>query len=203
MELCVSDAPPKSGERALDTSWAELVCLVAGRDQEALACLYDLSSPYVYGLILRIVGDRPVAEEVTLDVYTQVWNQASDFQSGRGAVSTWLLTLARSRAIDWLRSRAGQARRRELALDEKAPWPDLGPSPEAVSAEARRRRIILGALASLEPKQREAIELAYFSGLSHREIAAHLDQPLGTVKTRIRLALSRLREQLQPYGEAI
>lgn len=174
---------------------------VAQLDQSALARLYDLFSPVVFGLTLKIVGDRPAAEEVTLDVYTQIWNTAGQYEAVRGSASSWLLLIARSRAIDYLRSRRRREQDRQQPLDETvAQYADTRPNPEQSSLAAGRHRIIRAALESLDPKQRKVIDLAFFCGWSHSEIASGLGQPLGTVKTRIRLGMSRLQELPQPYS---
>jgi len=154
-------------------------------------------------LRIDVVGDRATAEEVTLDVYTQVWRTAVQYRTERGSPSTWLLMLARSRAIDCLRSRAWRDHNREQPLEATVTeFADSTPTPEQISVQAAHRRMVQSALASLDPKPREAILLSFFSGLSHTEIAARLGQPLGTVKTRIRLGMVRLREVLQPQGGA-
>jgi RNA polymerase sigma-70 factor (ECF subfamily) len=175
--------------------WGTLIEQIARGDAAALAALYDGTSALVNGLALRILHDPGAAEEVTLDVYLQVWRQAQRYDAARGAPLAWLLTLARSRAID--RRRAGVGRRCEseplaTAMAFAAP----GPCPEEDSAAAERGRLIRRALAGLAVDQRKTIELAYFAGLSHAEIARTLGEPLGTVKTRIRLGMMRLRESL-------
>jgi RNA polymerase sigma-70 factor (ECF subfamily) len=157
--------------------------------------LYDGTHPLVYGLALRILGDVADAEEVALDVYTQVWRTAGNFDPRRGSVSAWLVTLARSRAIDRLRSAAAR-RQREESRPELPEAPAAARSPEEASLLGQRRVRVRAALARLLPEQREAIELAFFSGLTHSELAARLGQPLGTVKTRIRLGMMKLRELL-------
>jgi RNA polymerase sigma-70 factor (ECF subfamily) len=173
-----------------------LIERIAGGDEAALAELYDATSRQVYGLALRVLGDPSAAEDVTLEVFTQVWRTASSYDMGRGTPFGWLLTMTRSRAIDRIRSDA-QARKREEPLEfVEGTEGDPGPSPEANVAEAERRRIVRDALAVLSPEQRQVVELAYFGGLSHSEIAAELNQPIGTVKTRIRLAMQRLRDAL-------
>ena len=138
-----------------------------------------------------------------LEVYLQVWRTAQSFDAARGTVSSWLVTLVRSRAIDWLRSR--QARRANLSqpLDDALILRDHRPDPEQVNQEADRARFIREAMAGLAPEQRKAIELAYFSGLSQSEIAAQTGLPLGTIKTRIRLGMIQLRELLGPYAEGL
>ena len=179
--------------------WAGLVRRTAGGDREALAALYDGTSSLVYGLVLRIVRDEGAAEEVTGDVYMQVWRQAVRFDAERGTALRWLLTVARSRAIDRLRSRRAQSKESET-LDAIAHVSTDEPSPEDRSWETQRRRLVEGALAVLSPDQRRAIELAYWGGLSHSEVAETLGEPLGTVKTRIRVGMSKLRDTLDRLG---
>jgi RNA polymerase sigma-70 factor (ECF subfamily) len=174
-----------------------LIARTAQGDQTALAQLYDETNTLVYSLALRILGDQYAAEDVTIEVYTQVYRQAACYDASRGTPSAWLLTLTHSRAIDRLRSETLR-RKREESLDEAAPIASSIADPAQCNATAELRRIVHSALATLTPEQREAIEIAYFSGLSHREIAAKLGQPLGTVKTRIRTGMMLLREQLAP-----
>jgi RNA polymerase sigma-70 factor (ECF subfamily) len=181
-----------------DAAWTALLARMAAGEQAALAELYDATSHIVFALALRIVVERTLAEEVVLDVYTHAWRAAASYEPARGTPSAWLLTLARSRAIDALR-----ARKRERAtepLEAAEAMPADGPGPEELSVAEERRHHIGRALAHLNCDQRQAIELAYFSGLSHGEIADRLGAPLGTVKTRIRLGMLRLRELLQPHA---
>jgi RNA polymerase sigma-70 factor, ECF subfamily len=186
-----------------DREWESLVARLAEGDQHGLARLYDSTKRIVYGLALRILRDSASAEDVTIEVYLQAWRTAGSYDPKRGTVSSWLVTLTRSRAIDCLRSR--KARRAELEenVDEVLNLHDSRPSPELASIQAGRSSIVQKAMADLSPDQREAIELAYFSGLSHTEIAVHMNLPLGTVKTRIRNGMLRLRKLLGPYAEGL
>ena len=177
----------------------ELLLLIKGvmdQDQHAMARLYDATSRLVYGLVLRIVGDPSAAEEVLVDVYMQAWRQASRYSEDRGSPMAWLTTIARSRALDRLRSGSQDKQRSqplELVGHQTA---SIGADHAAMASELQK--IVHRALDSLSPEQREVIELAYYRGLSHREIATELGQPLGTVKTRTRLGMIKLREMLKP-----
>lgn len=184
-------------------SLAAVVAQVAQGDERSLGQLYDRTSRLVYGLALRILGDAGAAEDVTMEVFMQVWRTAESYQAGRGSVSAWLVTLARSRSIDWLRSKRGRSQELEHPLDEVTGLQDSRPTPESTSIVAGRTRIVHGAMAGLPAEQRHVIELAFFSGLSHSEIAHRVALPLGTVKTRIRLGMLRLRELLGPYAEGL
>lgn len=177
-----------------------LIGRAARGDESALASLYDSTAALVNGLALRILRDRGAAEEVTGDVYLQVWRQAVRYDESRGSALSWLLTLARTRAIDRLRSGANQRARTE-PLRAAFAIPSTAPDPEEHSHLSQRRRIVQQVLAQLPAEQRRAIELGYFGGLSHSEIAASLGEPLGTVKTRIRLGMLRLREGLAAAGK--
>jgi RNA polymerase sigma-70 factor (ECF subfamily) len=182
-----------------ELAWKEYVGRAADGDQSGLADLYDESSSLVYSVALRMLGHREDAEEVTLDVYTQVWRTAASYDPSRGTVAAWLVTQARSRAIDRMRARGGRMEREQPMVK----FFDLeadAPSPEQESEAGQRRRRLLAALATLAPEQREAIQLAFFSDLTHGELASHLGQPLGTVKSRIRLGMIKLREQLELYA---
>jgi len=170
---------------------------VADGDQSALTRLYDATSRLVFGLVVRILSDRSAAEEVLLDVYTQVWRQASTYDSKRGAPLAWIMTIARSRAIDRLRSGKQEQLHKE-PLDNVGELRSKAQSPEEATEISERQKIVRAALDTLSAEQREVIELAYFSGLSHSEIALRLGQPLGTVKTRTRLGMMKLRELLRP-----
>jgi RNA polymerase sigma-70 factor, ECF subfamily len=183
--------------RARDQRLADLIARIAQGDQMALATLYDETSPLVYSLALRILRDQYAAEDVTIDVYTQVHGQASRYDPSRGNPSTWLLTLTRSRAIDRLRVE-NLRRGREEPLAEAPELASLAVDPEECSVTTEVRHIVQRGLAMLPPEQREVIEIAYYAGLSHSEIAAQLGQPLGTVKTRIRSGMMLLREHLRP-----
>jgi len=190
----VGARPVSSATNRTQPQWSALVHRVAGGDETALAQLYDETSQLVCGLALRILGNRDAAEDVVIEVYAQAWRDAKSYEVGRGSPMSWLLTMTRSRAIDVLR-----ARRRDQATDpiESAAHVHAdAPTPEDATADAERHRFVRGALIRLAIEQREAIELAYFAGLSHSEIAMRLGQPLGTVKTRIRLGMTRLRELL-------
>ena len=176
---------------------AGLLSRIAGRDARALASLCDLAGGAVYGVCRRILRDPADAEEAAGDVFLQVWQKADRFDPERGEALTWLLTLARSRAIDRLRSRAA-AQRHETELDERHEAPSVEPGPEARSSLSQRATLVRNALGELPREQREVLELAYFEGLTHAEIAERLAQPLGTAKSRIRLALQRMRRALEP-----
>jgi len=172
---------------------------VAGGDEESLASLYDATRRLLYGLTLRILGEAGSAEEVLLDVYKQVWRKAASYDQERGNPLAWLMTIARSRAIDRLRSEY-QERQRVDALETVREATTTG-NIEKDAALSEMRRVILTALESLPPEQREMNDLAYYGGLSQSEIATKLNQPLGTIKTRARLAMIKLREKLKPISE--
>jgi RNA polymerase sigma-70 factor (ECF subfamily) len=182
----------------LESSREALVRRMAAGDHAAMAELYDQTNRMVFGLALRILGDAAAAEDVMVEVYAQIWKQAAGYDASRGSPSAWLLTVTRSRAID-----AHRARGRERAtepLDALGELTSDGPGPEALSVAAERHRFVQSALTHLTAELRELIELAYFSGMSHSQIATALGQPLGTIKTRIRSAMMQLRERLAPLN---
>jgi len=168
---------------------------MARGEGEALAQLYDRHAGPIYSLALRVLGDVAEAEDVVQEVFMQAWHQASRYSAVRGAVAAWLLTLARSRAIDRLRARRT---RPGVAVDNRSAGqiPDGAVPVDAQVLSLEQVRRLRAALDELPLLQRAAIELAYFEGLTHAEIAARLEQPLGTVKTRIRLAMVKLRNVL-------
>ena len=178
-------------------SWVATIRRIAEGDQGALGELYDATSPIVLGLINKIVGDPAAAEEIALDVYTQVWRVASTYAQEKGTPMTWLLMLARSRAIDHVRSRARRAKQRERPLEVAFAYSHPGPNPEMAVVSENRRKIVREALATLGAEQFEALRLAFFDGLSHLEIAKETGIPLGTIKSRIRTAMMRMRELLE------
>ncbi|HKQ79100.1 MAG TPA: sigma-70 family RNA polymerase sigma factor [Blastocatellia bacterium] len=180
-----------------DQDLVSLVRAVATGDQSALAALYDATNRLIYSIVLRVLGDMSSSEEVLIDVYTQIWRQAASYDADRGAPLAWMTTIARSRAIDRLRS-GWQDQHRKEPLDVLGDAPANGDSPEESAAASERQTLVREALKQLTPEQRQVIELAYYSGLSHSEIAQKLSQPLGTVKTRTRLGMMKLREALAP-----
>lgn len=185
-----------------EQEWAGFLARIAAGDQSALAELYDASSAKVFGLAMKILGDRDAAEEVTVDVYTQVWRKIASYDAQRGTPGSWLMTMTKNRAIDGFRSRYLE-RGRQVPLDEAAELPGHEATPEQYSAGLERQRLVQAALAVLSTEQRQAIALAYYWGISQSEIADRLKLPLGTVKTRMRLGMIRLREVLAPHGEGL
>ena len=186
---------------ARNTQLTELISQIVNQDQQAMATLYDSTSRIVYGLLLRIINDPATAEEVLLDVYTQVWRQASRYDGTRGGPMAWITTIARSRAIDRLR-----ADKQDLQREEELETAGSFAASESVEddvANSELRRIVRKAMEILTPEQREVIELAYYGGMSQSEIALRLNQPLGTVKTRTRIGMMKLRDQLKPVFEVI
>jgi RNA polymerase sigma-70 factor, ECF subfamily len=179
-------------------------------DEQALGAFYDRWFPVVSGVVARILRSDGDVEDVIEETFWQAWRQADRFVEGRGSVQTWLLTIARSRALDRLRA---AKRRREESLDEPGaldaglPTVDDAPAnsttdPSLAVEHAERRRMVLAALSDLPGEQRQALELGYFGGLSQTQIAEQTGQPLGTVKTRMRLAMQKLRERLSVLREA-
>lgn len=178
-----------------DAPWEELLARAAQGDSLAFARLYDESSSLVYALVLRILRNEADAEEVTLDVYTQIWRNSGGYRRDRGSARAWMTTLARSRAIDRVRSGAWSGN--SESLDSVAELQAVGLSPEQSSSAVEQRRRVLTALDKLSPEQKQAIVLAYYSGFSQSELAVKLGEPLGTVKTRIRLGLIKLRTHFE------
>lgn len=175
---------------------------IIGGQTEALGVLYDRYSRMVFSLALHITGDAAKAEEITLDVFTRIWEKASTYRADRAKVNTWITSLARYRAIDVLRREKarpeGHSVRLELVDYELHA---SNPGPERVAASAIRQQRVREALASLPDDQRTVLELAYFAGLTHQQIAEKLGLPLGTAKTRIRLGLQKLRRALEDLHE--
>jgi RNA polymerase sigma-70 factor (ECF subfamily) len=191
-----SMGPDVSKARTLSDQsvWSRYMEHSALGDQKAFASLYDASRQLVYSTALRILREPADAEEVTVDVYMQAWRNAKGYTDRRGSVGAWLVMLARSRAIDRLRSRATRTRRETPIEDSQ--FRSLEPGPERETEMSQHRRRVVSALGTLPPEQREVIELAFFSGLTHAELATQLNQPLGTVKTRVRQGMIKIRELL-------
>jgi RNA polymerase sigma-70 factor, ECF subfamily len=174
----------------------ELARRLQRRDPQALAELYDKYGRIVFSLIVRIVRDQGVAEDLTQEAFLRVWNRMAGFDAQRGALGAWMLTVARNRAIDYLRSVDGRTRKNAIeltAMETPAVFVDL----EANLMNSDRARRLKGAFGKLNEKQRMVIELAYFEGLSQTEMAERMNQPLGTVKTWVRSALQVLRSELE------
>jgi RNA polymerase sigma-70 factor (ECF subfamily) len=182
---------------------------MAERDDNALGALYDRWVTTVHALAFRILADRDEAEEAVEDTFWQLWRQAASYETTRGSVATWIMTVARSRALD---RRRGIARRRTESFADSVPADNAAasksvrldavaatsddPAESAIASE--RRALVSAALSELPAEQREAMDLTYFGGLSQSEIAERTGLPLGTVKTRVRLAVQKLRERLAP-----
>lgn len=173
---------------------------VAAGDTAAFASVFDRHSPVVLGVLVRLLRNRSEAEEVLQDVFLQVWRDARRYRPSRATPRGWMLMLARSRAIDRLRSRQARQRREERrSLESTGDRAHQPVAPGRLEDEERRRRVG-GALAELPDEQRRCIELAYYEGLSHSQIAERLNAPLGTVKSRLLLAMKKLRVTLTRAG---
>lgn len=196
----VTEATPAAKPQRTELASPELFDRISKGDESALAALYDRAGRVVFGLAVRMLRDEAEAEEVMIDVFMQVWRKAGDFDPSRGTPTAWLLMVARSRVIDRLRSR-------QLKRDSEQPIDqieilDRSPGPEEHFFAGHVGRRVREALALLSSEQRLAIELAFFEGLTHSEVAIRLRAPLGTIKTRIRSGMLRLRELFEQTGTA-
>jgi RNA polymerase sigma-70 factor (ECF subfamily) len=172
----------------------DLVLRLQRRDPQALADLYDRYGRLVFSLILRVVRDTGIAEDLVQETFLRVWNRVQGFEAAKGSIGPWLLAVARNRAIDYLRS-AGGRERNAMELEDTI-HPALASDMEKSILDSDRIRRVKEAMDKLSPNQRQAIELAYFEGLSQSEMAERMGQPLGTVKTWVRTALRSLRDEL-------
>lgn len=175
----------------------ELLKAIAARDEAALAQLYDRYRTILFGLLMRILNNREEAEDVLQEVFLQVWRKAADFDENRGRPFTWLVTLARSRGIDRLRTLAARERVAEAGAREVS---DEISDAATDAFKSEQRGLVSDALAKLPDEQKRPIMLAYFDGLTQSEIATRTGAPLGTVKTRMRTGMIRLRELLAGQG---
>jgi RNA polymerase sigma-70 factor (ECF subfamily) len=192
------DTPSQQATSTIDPT---LLARVAKGDHQAFSQLYDHSSTLLFTLAVRILGNREEAAELLQDVYLEVWRKVSRYDVGRGTPIAWLITLTKSRAIDRLRARTARGHHTTGSVEAGAATQltDESPSPFETKADQELRTAVITAVAGLPQAQQQAIELAYYEGLSHTEIASRLNQPLGTVKTRIKLGMSKLRDVLQQW----
>jgi RNA polymerase sigma-70 factor (ECF subfamily) len=177
-------------DRGIAQIEAALMRRIARRDERALAALYDRLAPLAYGLALRIARDARLAEDAVQDAFLRVWSRAGRFEPSRGSPRAWVLRITRNAAIDLLRAERALERAEARAVEQEPP---AQPGPEDLVSGGRTAASMRCALDFLPSEQRHAIECAYFQGLSHSEIASREGIPLGTVKTRIRDGVSRLR----------
>jgi RNA polymerase sigma-70 factor (ECF subfamily) len=184
-----------------------LIRQIANARPDALSVLYDRYGRLVYSLALNVLGDAESAEEVTQDVFVRVWEKAGTYRVEQAKVSTWLTSITRNRSIDLLRRRGVRPEGHSIG------WEDLtadgswrldgrAPDPEEQAVQSIRGQRVRAAISNLPPEQQQALALAFFGGFSHTEIAARLGEPLGTVKTRIRMAMQRLRNLLEEEQRA-
>lgn len=185
-----------SEEKSVENEDRDLVRRMASKDADALDAFYERYNRIAFGLILRIVGNRTDAEDVLTDVFWQVWQQCSRYDSSRGKPIAWLLTIARTRAIDCLRNSNRHSVKHDDAASQREPVSPAEPDPFVL---ADTRNAVQEALQTLSEQQRIPIEMAYFQGMSHTEIASALGQPLGTVKDRIRTGMMHLKKKLKAY----
>ncbi len=181
----------------------DLVQAIAQGAEHAVGTLYDRYGPSMFCLARRILGEDADAEEAVLDSFSQVWRQAGRFDPNRGSVAAWLMMMVRSRALDLHRA---QARRQRHTTTAAQGEPDVSPAmgswqtdPERALQADEQRREVRAAVGTLPTDQRQAIELAFYGGLSQSEIAKELDTPLGTIKTRIRAGMQKLRDSLRSH----
>lgn len=194
-------APSQQAAATIDP---KLLARVVKGDQQAFSQLYDQSSTLLYSMALRLLGSREEAAELLQEVYLEVWRKVARYDVGRGTPIAWLITLTRSRAIDRLRARGSRGHYPVgESLDGAAATQvaDQSPGPFEAHADQELHSLVGEALANLPQAQQQAIEMAYYEGLSHMEIASRLNQPVGTVKTRIKLGMSKLRESLRHCWE--
>jgi RNA polymerase sigma-70 factor (ECF subfamily) len=183
----------KSKAPVSETDWVALVQSIAAGDQLALHALYERTHRVVFTLIMRITSNRETAEEVTLDVFYDVWRRAPQYDAANGTVLGWIMNQARSRALDRLRFEQRKKRVDPHPID---PLPTIEGDGHDVLECKEQSRALQGALTVLTPAERQVIEAAFFSELTYAQVAARLNQPLGTVKTRIRSGLHKLRQAL-------
>ena len=173
----------------------ELIRRMGAKDSQALDAFYERYKRTAFSLVYRIVGNREDAEDVLVDVFWQAWQQANRYDQSRGKPLAWLLTIARTRAIDCVRSRSSR-RTEDLENRVETPAPNSAGDP---FVRADTREAVQEALRTLPEQQRIPLEMAYYQGMSHMEIASALNQPLGTVKDRIRNGMMHLKKRLKPY----
>jgi RNA polymerase sigma-70 factor, ECF subfamily len=197
-----SAAPPPHGDKD-----AALLAALGAGDDRAAAELYDRFAPMLMAVAFRVTRSRADAEDVVLETLEQAWRQAQRYERSRGSLEAWLTVIARSRAFDRLRT--DQRRTKRIVALEDQPGGamleahDEGPLPSQVAEASEVRSLVAQALGSLPASQREAVELALYDGLSHSEVALKLGEPLGTIKTRIRLAMLKLRDTLRPLAPEV
>ena len=196
---------PLESPSALSALDSKLLARVAKGEQQALSQLYDLSSTLLYSMALRILGNSGEAAELLQEIYLDVWKKVSRYDAGHGTPIAWLVTLTRSRAIDRLRTRdtpPKQQKAQPLGVSTTGSITNPHLTPFDAQADQELRGLVKHALASLPQGQQQAIELAYYHGLSHTHLSTALNQPAGTVKTRIKLGMSKLRESLRQQQES-
>lgn len=192
-------AAPEQGDARRGEA-EELLERAARGDRDAVMSLYDRFAPVLLAVAMRIAGGRAEAEDIVQEVFARAWREAATFDRARGSAVAWLVTLTRNRAIDAVRSRKRRTRHEDDQTREEPAVVAPASTPELAVVDAERAAAVRVALESLRPEQRQVLELAYFSGLSHSEIAERLGQPLGTVKTRIAQAVKRLRDELSRFS---
>ena len=174
----------------------DLIERIKKRDPDGLAAAYDRYGPVAYSLLMRVTRDKTVAEDLLQELFIKVWNRGRDFDPARGALGVWIISIARNMAIDYLRSAQARFNTRLRSIDYVDPLSFVQKTGEPESL-LDRKRTVKAALSSLSPNEKQVLELAYFEGFSQTEIAARLDEPLGTVKTWMRSGLGRLRSAMK------
>jgi RNA polymerase sigma-70 factor (ECF subfamily) len=187
----------KSKAPVPEQDWAALVQSIAAGDQLALHALYERAHRPVFTLVMRLTANRETAEELTIDVFHDVWRRASRYDPANGTVLGWIMNQARSRAVDRLRF---ESRQKRSQRGDGQPPEEVAADPRDVLELREQSESLRAALAALTPGEREAIETTFFAGLTHAEAAARLNQPLGTIKTRIRSAMHKLRDAMNMEG---
>lgn len=185
----------KSKASVEEQEWLAIVQSIAGGDQFALHALYEMAYRVVFTLAMRITANRETAEEITLDVFHNIWRDASRYNAANGTVLAWIMNQARSRSIDRLRF---DNRKKRARGNDEQPTAEPAADPHDILELQKQGELLRAALALLTPDERQAIETTFFAGLTHAEAAKRLNQPLGTIKTRIRSGLHKMRHTLIP-----
>ena len=204
--MAIATNPTERLPRSDEPTDASLATRVGNGDSDALAILYSRYNRVVFSFAIRVVGDVGSAEELTQEVFIRVWRQGGSYQQSRGAFLTWLLSITHNMAIDEIRRRKRRPLLQEPANEEDETLFAVSDPKADVETEAwlsSLRGLVREALRQIPESQRTAIELAYFSGLTQREIAERLNEPLGTIKTRMRLGLLKLRDHLGPVLDEV